>query len=380
LLIFAYFFDRFANTVADFSGRPLLDTRRDRRLFVDREPELSRLQRNVDERLNTLVLGERGVGKTSILYQLAGQLRNREDHGASSPVPVVVGGRAPNAGEFLGLVLASLAREREQVAGPEASTSMMESPLVDFTMRSRFNGLIWPTQREHTSGLDNSVSLLPLLQVLGSAIASFERDVVILVDELESAEVAHAVFGRMRDELWALGATWVVAGNIADRATYLEPPADAFFDQTMIVGPLDDQAAIDLVRRRGGDDRPGIGLGTVVSLAGGNPRALLTLAQQVFMGHVTAEELEERVSRTQDATAGLSGPALRLVQELEARGAGRATDQDLQERLGFSASRLRQLFAELEKAGVVEPSRERPDGPGRPPKVYVLSHAFGAAR
>ena len=57
----------------DLSGRPLAATARDQELFVDREDELERAQAAIRRRSNVLVVGERGMGKTSFLHRLEQQ-------------------------------------------------------------------------------------------------------------------------------------------------------------------------------------------------------------------------------------------------------------------------------------------------------------------
>src|SRR6185437_6139558 len=90
--------------------------------------------------------------------------------------------------------------------------------------------------------------LMELVDLLGDRLAALEQRVCLMVDGISPA-VAHAVFGSLRNELWALeGATWVVAGDLADGTLYREPPADAFFARTVELGPLDDTDAAKLLR------------------------------------------------------------------------------------------------------------------------------------
>lgn len=49
------------------SGRPLLDNPVDNELFVDRESELTALTTAVARRLNCLLVGDAGVGKTTLV-------------------------------------------------------------------------------------------------------------------------------------------------------------------------------------------------------------------------------------------------------------------------------------------------------------------------
>src|SRR5581483_9651160 len=58
--------------------------------------------------------------------------------------------------------------------------------------------------------LGAAASSTRLLATLGQGIGPDERR-VLLVDEPPSGEVGHTFFGRLRDELWQLPFTWVVA-------------------------------------------------------------------------------------------------------------------------------------------------------------------------
>ena len=89
--------------------------------------------------------------------------------------------------------------------------------------------------------------LMELLDLLGERLAALERPVCLMIDGI-APTVAHGVFGSLRNELWALeGAAWIVAGDISAEALYLEPPADAFFEQTIRLGRLTDADAAKLL-------------------------------------------------------------------------------------------------------------------------------------
>src|SRR5579859_1650964 len=61
----------------DLSGRPLTDNPIDQTLFVDRTAEARRLVASVERRSNVLVTGSPGIGKTSLLHRVLGELRSR---------------------------------------------------------------------------------------------------------------------------------------------------------------------------------------------------------------------------------------------------------------------------------------------------------------
>jgi GTPase SAR1 family protein len=61
------------------SGRPLLDNRADTALFTGRELELSMLCSALEHQFNCLVVGDAGMGKTTLLRALMYRARNHVD-------------------------------------------------------------------------------------------------------------------------------------------------------------------------------------------------------------------------------------------------------------------------------------------------------------
>ena len=180
----------------NLSGRPLLDTEPDHQLFAGRDDELRRLVDLVRHGTNTLVIGERGAGKTTLLRQLAFVLRQEN---ASSPA-FVEGRLADSPRQFIELTRSRLGMP--PVNGDSPFQDTLELPGLVATLRD----------------------------------ATSDRRVV-LVDEV-TPEVGATLFGRLRDEMWQLPLTWVVAVTEDDAAPLQTPPADAFFEAVLRLDPL----------------------------------------------------------------------------------------------------------------------------------------------
>jgi energy-coupling factor transporter ATP-binding protein EcfA2 len=317
--------------VIDLSPRPLRETTRDLELFVDRAREIQIAQRALENHSNVLLSGPRGIGKSSLLSALARALR-------SDDIPVLsVNGRvARSPVEVLTLLRAQLGGDQRQVIAANDA------------------GAIQAEFRELRSALR-------------------EPWTVALVDEMPSAETAHALFGRLRDELWELPLGWAVAAEDRDRASYLEPPADAFWRREIRLSPLSIADAEELLRRRAGDTPfSGDDLDAIVAEAGGNPRLLLSFGYDVLVdGHEAERLIADRQDRER-RRAALTEPARRLLAELEAGGPAGPSDEALLRKLGWSRSRASQVFGELQKAGLVR-ADEKPSKAGRRPRrVYAL--------
>lgn len=324
------------------SSRPLLDTDVDARLFVDRESEMNLLERTLRDGFNAVLVGDRGSGKTSCLRQLALRLRRDMPEGRI----VFVDGTLPgNAVELLEFVRARIGGTRYR----------SRSALPDFLLPQPVQGEPEKLMR----ALDR------LREVVG------DDEYVVLVDGTPNPREGHVIFGRLRDELWSIGITWAIAVDSDQRGTVLKPPADTFFERMVILPPLSDSAARELIERRTRGELEPDELMKVVSTSEGNPRRLVSAARE----RATEEASDERTARRQALLAVLGErgrAATMLVAELEARGSASASDEGLQKRLGWSRARLAQVFQELEKSGIVTSSSRSEGGPGRPKKVYEL--------
>jgi hypothetical protein len=326
----------------ELTGRPLRDTARDRRLFVDREATLDVAQRALRNERNVLLDGGRGSGKTSLLYFL----QHRLDHDGLRTA-VVQGRAAASLSDFFALLRDSLGAEREQ---PTEAT-WVPPPLVR-------------TPRTDTQLILDELS--HLREILPAA------QTIVLVDEMPSPQTAHTLFGRLRDELWELPLTWFVATDERDRASYVEPPAEAFWGRLLSLPPLTSSEAVELLERRLGsvllDSEV---LAQVVEQASGNPRRLISLATEIVNGDHDPETVLEKRRKRDGQIETLTDSSRRLLAELEANGPASPSDEGLLKRLGWSRSRAAQVFKDLERHGLVR-SSERAGTGRRPRRVFDL--------
>ncbi|NMM32412.1 MAG: ATP-binding protein [Phycicoccus sp.] len=314
------------------TGRPLLDTRADARLFVDRDKELATIRRALTRGLNCAVVGERGSGKTSLVRAL--MFRARQDKGEELPPLVFVrGSGADSAGELLGRTIRAI--------------DSTQTPGAAFAPQG---------------------SAESLLDQLEARTQSLTPRPVVVVDDVPP-RAGNELFGALRDELWVAGVTWLVTVSSVDAGALMRPPADAFFESRVEVGELTRSAAMDLLARRLPDQSQDT-LARFAGAATGNPRQLLELARDLTADG-GSPDLVARYAAREAALAQAGRPAHMLFVELTSIGPSSASDQALQQRMGWTRPRLVQVLGQLEKAGLVSAELVRPEGgQGRPRKVY----------
>ncbi len=329
----------------NLSGQPLLDNPLDRPLFVDREAELLEAVGALTRRINVLLLGQRGIGKTSFLYRLQGELRGR-----GLQVAYLAGhALADTAADLLRVI-------RYHFAEPETITI---NPLGDFS------SLMMPrTARVVPEG----ERMLREVESLREALGQRASPAIVLLDEMPSKDEARKLFARMRDEVWRLPIAWTVAANDTDAETYLKPPADAFFGRVIRLSALSNDAIQQVLGLRV-PDLSAATADTIVRQAAGNPRRLISLAQDVVIRGGSADRLAAEAQSIRNHLKDLGEPAQRLYAELEALGQGSPSDAQLLRRLGWKRSRAQQVMSQLEQAGLVLVNQEVQDR-GGPRKVY----------
>jgi hypothetical protein len=353
------------------SGRPLLDTKADERYFVNRSDEMEAAQRAVRHEINTLVVGPRGVGKTSFLRRLAYDIRAARTH----MVEVVDGSVAPEPLALLTLVA-------ERLVGPAVVTVPHESSIQATMQKIAGRTEARPSSPQRLlSVVDRLRAELPsdLDRVPADAHGPLwepGNPAVVLLDD-PSVAAAQVLFGQLRDELWTLPIVWIVSGDDVHRAEYLHGAADAFFESRVALGPMTHAAAVELVTRRLDRGAPSPFIERLVAMTDRTPRALVTVARTQGTKEGTSQESvaaeDARLDAARSALFALGRAAEMLVAEMQARGGvTSASDEGLLTALGWSRPRAVQVLRQLEDAGLVTSSLQRADGPGRPRKVYEL--------
>jgi RecA/RadA recombinase len=309
--------------------RPLLHTAADQPLYIpddSRQAAVSAALRHRD----TLVIGAAGSGKTTVLHRIQAEAQQ------TSPAPKVL---------YVDSRIAADARE-----------------LIDLVLQTATDH-DWVEDDSRPSP-DDPFGPVAQLQRLRSV----SGPACVLIDDPSPGQ-ARILFGRYRDELWQLAASFVVAVSPSTARALLEPPADAFFDSIIELKPLDPDAAFELLRRR--KDKGQISDQILWPSRPMQPRAILLDAEAGPTAGRHDSALQDELTALATKAAGRGGAD--LLHEIWGRGALSASDTDLQRGLAVTRARLTQLLRELERADILISFPEaREGGMGRPKTLYDI--------
>jgi hypothetical protein len=332
-------------------NQPLAQSRADQRRFVDRIRETDAIIQAVAASRPALLLGDRGSGRTSLLNHAAWLLARQEE---PRQTVIVSGELVGTPSQLLGVLVARVQR----LAEPSARGRWIEDVRALSMPDGPFGQVIQPA------------IVMELIDLLGERLAALERPVCLMVDGI-APTVAHGVFGSLRNELWSLpSVAWVLAGDSAAEALYLEPPADAFFERTIKLGPLSDEHAARLLRAHV-PELSDTDVERAIAAGAGNPRRLLRAAADIETGIAPATPAADELAPRATAVAGPLAGA--LVEYLGAYGPTSASDEAMLRQIGASRQRASQLMHELESAGLLETiEQHEPGRRGRPARRFGL--------
>ena len=318
--------------------RPLLVDGIDAAIYVEREIEGLLWDAVLSER-NTLLLGAAGSGKTTLLRWLRARLRDEGKRCA-----------------FVSAALATDVSSFRELVAEALEEAFHDRPDRGVTGAFFKSGETVP----------RAVQLLYEVRRLATP-----EPVVILVDGLTDSGIAHDWFGRLRDELWELGHTWVLAARPFDSAAFRTPPADAFWSVVLELGPLTTQER-DALLERGLEPEERAKVHAADLPPSLSPRELVATLHRVLSTPADAGVyLGEWLRRRQERAAALGAPEQVALAELEAIGRPvSAHDDDLLRRLEWSRPYAQRILARLQDAGLVRVIPERGGGQGRPRKLY----------
>lgn len=333
-----------------FRSRPLFVSGVDADLYVRRPRLEDALLHNARLDRNILVSGVSGSGKTTLLRDL--EVKLREQEGIVAWVNPALAG---DAADLLELAADAVARATQR----GARSSALQKPTI-------FEG-----DPEGPTRLLRALDLIP-----GSP------KVTIIIDGIVDVDVAYDVFGRLRDQLWLLEHQWILSTTPERAAGIRTPPADAFWDAIVEVGPMEQDEVREMIERGTDFEEAKIALSNL-PIVDIEPRRMIQAVEE-YLESPRGEAFDRGLwvppgFERQEAASRLGRPQAMALAELEALGRPAAAgDEELLHRMGWSRPYLARILAELEDEQILRSFPGQSSGHGRPPKLYEPNPNFAA--
>ena len=279
--------------LSNLSSRPLLATKSDAQLFVNRELEVRKIQQAIKNKMNAIILGTRGSGKTSLLNYVRYTIQN-DDQVLSVGVNMSLGIKTSN--DFLEILTMNLTESCKKLpfAKREKLMKTLKSSLEAMPIANKFSINLGdePKEESDSYGFAN-------LNRFEELLAKIEKNGTIACFFIDNADkdpkLFYDIISSLRDALWRTKARFIAAADIS--SPYLKPPMDAFFDVVIKLKPFSIAQTEELVNSRAGGDV--VFAREVYEMinknAEGNPRESLRITQSI---------IEEYVENLQKAPVG----------------------------------------------------------------------------
>lgn len=304
---------------------PLLDTRSDQKLFVSDASRERAITLGAEPTGNVLISGDPGAGKTSVLFAI------RARCGAKA---LYLNAATLDAPDAIVSVLSRTLAETEAIE--PGSPSPEGDPLADVREIRRWREAPPATR--------------------------------VLLDDL-SVRQAIRLFGHLRDELWQTPVSFAVAARPDVAKALSVPPADAFFDTSVILEPFDATLAHRLLEMRAATDQTTMLAFDQDDDARMQPRELLAIASDGSRGGRFAPDRRHRMLARAEEVGGRT--AAMLFAELWGREGTSAGELAIT--TGLSRQRVATMLHRLEEEKlIVAYPAPRTGRPGRPERLYAV--------
>ena len=309
-----------------FKDGPLAQAGPDAALYVERSFEHELLEMTLNG-ANILVNGSRGSGKTTSLRKLAADLREN--------------------GRHVAIVNAAPARGVSQLV--ELITDALELPMLPPDER-----LVSPV-----------VELVRAVRHLELAPTS-----TIIVLDADDIDALFELFGRLREEVWALDHQWVIEADSVQSNTLNQPPASGFFRSVFTVGELNEEEISQLLHQGLDGNELTTVLDDAVLPIREFPREVIQFARGTIDG--TLERDEEATLRRHAIASSAGRSRYMALVEVEARDAPIAADDPvLLRRLGWTRAHAARTLASMADLGLLRSFSARNPKGGRPRRMYL---------
>lgn len=261
-----------------FTARPLVSYGETQNLFVPFEEENRRLLLAVETHENSIVIGERGSGKSSFLNRFFYEFEN-DSHFIIAKMSAL---NMPNFNQTS--FLSNVFNEIKDIAKNRSNKEKFLEILQTY-FASR--------QERETSPIPNEEDdYYAMMKRFSSLIENLNKNgftICIILDDTDkiNSQLIWQAFRNMRDEIWKLRISIILTALPNQVSEITKPPLDHFFSYWIKLPAFDHMRAKQLIDRRLRDLGFDISvepntLEEIVNRADGNPRYILEIFKRLF--------------------------------------------------------------------------------------------------
>jgi len=368
-----------------FSSRPLLSLEDDKRYFTGFKEEFKKTLLAIKTYENTLIIGDRGSGKSSFLHHIFYHLQK---HREAIPIKInVLRMERFDQTAFLSNLLIETVDTVNQYQSTSTKVKkilvkMAESGLlgipgsnVGISFSSDSSIKMGSGSEINFSKKDDLDILYERLQTFVKQLRKHDINLCVLLDDTDKVDgnLIWSTFRGIRDMLWELRISIIITALPNQVSEITKPPLDHFFPYWIKLKPFDNNQIKELLKKRISDANVPVKISDdaiqlAVNRTQGNLRSIVEIFKNVFENG----ELPKIVEREHIENVGLpystslSDTERAVCNYLVHNPHSSASSEDFVKKLGVSRSRLAQVLNSLKDQGLITSNKE-----GKKTKYFI---------
>lgn len=345
------------SALRNLPSRPLLSPEENANFFTDFHDQMIRLRRAIVIGENSVILGDRGSGKSSLLTHLYYELKEGNEF---IPIRInILGIDTLNLTSLLKSILYELFRATERLFDDDESRSKL---VRIFESGSELEGKfpfaldIEPANESAYALLDKLTKAVSFLKENG------HLTVCIMLDDVDKTDgrLVWAALRGARDALWKLRMPILVTASPRALTKLTEPPLDQFFPYVVTLPPFDEASAREMIEKRLAKSEIQIRLShrTIIEIvrhSGGNPRLMLTQLRYALesgsIGKVITPKDFRDIWKPSDVQLTTTQRA--VLAYVASHPGTSASSTEFRKSIGLGRARLAQVLNSLRRRGLV---------------------------
>ncbi len=335
--------------------RPVYSTYSDKDLFVNRTKEIEELMFAIKNNYNSLIVGNNGEGKTSLLYKI---FREFEDSTILFPIITDMSGINDKYSIVDQLIndLLEKVSDNDSVWDDNELGNIISKYNSNISLRY-VNEEIRKFSYVETSE-SHKVKLIYLEKILDHLESKTGRKTLFFIDNLSNnPDEFFLTFGTYRDYLWNINCQFCVTCSSLTFGIINKPPLSSFFDRVIKMNPFT-QADFEKMFKKRGVIVPKL-FQFIKIFNRLSPRFAIEITQNIIFNEISEVEIQKTIEILQGKMQSISDSEKNIFQYVLETASVSASDEDLQKSFNISRSRVVQILKKLEEVGLLDSNKSQ---------------------